>query len=110
MTITESYAVIKLALSLTEFFPSILFHYFPPNIFIRFVSSDFWVFPVQKKNIYKPSKKSAQAGNKFDSAQLSLFSALAGFLPGLLINHEDRGDIFLQNVGLSLNHLMLQHR
>jgi hypothetical protein len=48
----------------------------------------FWSSPTKKK-AYKPSKKSAEAGNKFSyalfcSAQLSLFSAFAGFLPGLL--------------------------
>jgi hypothetical protein len=31
-------------------------------------------------------------------------------LPGLLINPEAKGDIFIQNMGLALNHIMLQLR
>jgi hypothetical protein len=49
LTITGPYEVIKLALSLAEFFTGILFHYFPPNLFIRFVSRDFFGPPPPKK-------------------------------------------------------------
>jgi hypothetical protein len=40
----------------------------------------------------------------------SLLTASAGFLLGILSNPEDGGDMSLQNIGLSLNYMALQHR
>jgi hypothetical protein len=34
----------------------------------------------------------------------------AGFLPELILDPEDVGDMFLQNTGLSPNYTVLQHR
>jgi hypothetical protein len=41
--------------------------------------------------------------------QLSLPPGSAGFLPCLLFNPEDRGDIFIRNVGLSPNYAAVPH-
>jgi hypothetical protein len=39
--------------------------------------------------------------------KLSLTPASTGFLLGVLFDHDDGGDMFLRNVGLSLNYTAL---
>jgi hypothetical protein len=57
------------------------------------------ILPLSSESNSKPFKKPAKPGGKLRSAQLGLLFASAGFLIGLLIDPEDEGNMFLQNIG-----------